>query len=105
MNNEVRGKGQRPRSLVAGGAGLIGSHLCERLVAEGHEVICLDSLLTGSRSTVVYEPLPADDPVRRRPDISKAVAVLRWQPKVSRQEGIKRVILFFQAKLEALCKC
>jgi len=42
--------------------------------------------------------------LRRRPDISKAVAVLRWQPKVSRQEGIKRVILFFQAKLEALCK-
>ena len=60
--------------------------------------------LTGSRSTVVYEPLPADDPGHRRPDISKAVAVLRWQPKVSRQEGIKRVILFFQAKLEALCR-
>ena len=60
--------------------------------------------LTGSRSTVVYEPLPADDPGCRRPDISKAVAVLRWQPKVSRQEGIKRVIVFFQAKLEALCK-
>ncbi len=37
----------RPRSLVTGGAGFIGSHLCDRLIAEGHEVICLDSLLTG----------------------------------------------------------
>ena len=39
---------RRPRSLVTGGAGFLGSHLCDRLIAEGHEVICLDSLLTGS---------------------------------------------------------
>ncbi|MFB3922539.1 MAG: UDP-glucuronic acid decarboxylase family protein [Terriglobia bacterium] len=36
-----------PRSLVTGGAGFLGSHLCDRLIQEGHEVICLDNLLTG----------------------------------------------------------
>ncbi len=59
--------------------------------------------LTGSKSTIVFQPLPTDDPVRRRPDISKAMAVLGWRPKVSRREGIERVIPFFKAKLEALC--
>ncbi len=38
--------------LVAGGAGFIGSHLCERLVKEGHRVICLDNLYTGSEDNI-----------------------------------------------------
>jgi dTDP-glucose 4,6-dehydratase len=59
--------------------------------------------LTGSKSTIVFQSLPTDDPVRRQPDISKAIAALGWQPKVSRREGIERVIPFFKAKLEALC--
>jgi UDP-glucuronate decarboxylase len=42
------------RCLVAGGAGFVGSHLCTRLVEEGHDVICLDSLLTGERSNVAH---------------------------------------------------
>ena len=40
------------RALVAGGAGFLGSHLCARLLADGMEVVCLDSLLTGSRANL-----------------------------------------------------
>ena len=42
------------RYLVAGGAGFIGSHVCERLTREGHDVVCLDNLLTGRRSNVIH---------------------------------------------------
>ncbi|MBC8121124.1 MAG: SDR family oxidoreductase [Gemmatimonadaceae bacterium] len=42
------------RVLVTGGAGFIGSHLCERLLAQGHEVLCLDNFFTGSRSNVIH---------------------------------------------------
>jgi nucleoside-diphosphate-sugar epimerase len=39
------------RTVVTGGAGFLGSHLCERLLGEGHEVIALDNFLTGGRTT------------------------------------------------------
>ncbi len=42
----------RKKILVTGGAGFIGSHLCRRLLAEGHDVICLDSLFTGSKDNI-----------------------------------------------------
>jgi dTDP-glucose 4,6-dehydratase len=41
-----------PRALITGGAGFLGSHLCERLIGDGWEVVCLDSLLTGSKENV-----------------------------------------------------
>jgi dTDP-glucose 4,6-dehydratase len=41
-------------TLITGGAGFLGSHLCERLLGEGHEVICLDNFLTGSRANVAH---------------------------------------------------
>ncbi len=47
------------RTLITGGAGFIGSHLCERFLAEGHEVICVDNLITGSLGNV--EHLRAND--------------------------------------------
>lgn len=42
------------RVLVTGGAGFIGSHLCERLLDDGHEVICLDNFFTGRRQHVAH---------------------------------------------------
>jgi len=42
------------RILVTGGAGFIGSHLCERLLGEGHDVICLDNFFTGSKSNIIH---------------------------------------------------
>lgn len=52
--------------------------------------------LTGSASTIEKHPLPADDPVRRRPDISVAKATLGWEPKVPLEEGLKKAIAYFK---------
>lgn len=43
-----------PRTLITGGAGFLGSHLCDRLIEEGHEVICLDNLITGRMDNVTH---------------------------------------------------
>jgi dTDP-glucose 4,6-dehydratase len=43
-----------PRSLITGGAGFLGSHLCERLLLEGHQVICIDNLITGSAENIAH---------------------------------------------------
>jgi UDP-glucuronate decarboxylase len=54
--------------------------------------------IAGSKSTVgTGKPLPADDPARRRPDISLAKAKLDWQPKVALDEGLKRTIEWFRS--------
>ena len=47
-----------PRTMVTGGAGFIGSHLCERLIAEGHEVIAIDNLITGSEKNIEHIKSP-----------------------------------------------
>jgi dTDP-glucose 4,6-dehydratase len=52
--------------------------------------------LTGSKSKVIYTPLPTDDPKQRRPDITKAKAILGWEPKVSRSEGLKLTLEYFK---------
>jgi dTDP-glucose 4,6-dehydratase len=43
-----------PRTLITGGAGFLGSHICDRLIQEGHEVICLDNLITGRMENVAH---------------------------------------------------
>ncbi len=45
---------RKPRALVTGGAGFLGSHLCERLLSEGYRVLCMDNLITGSYETVAH---------------------------------------------------
>jgi UDP-glucuronate decarboxylase len=50
----------------------------------------------GSTSKIAHKPLPADDPKQRRPDISKARAVLDWEPKVPLEEGLVRTIAYFR---------
>ncbi len=52
--------------------------------------------LTGSKSKVIYTPLPTDDPKQRRPDITKAKEILGWSPKVSRSEGLKLTLEYFK---------
>lgn len=55
--------------------------------------------LTGSKSRIVYKPLPEDDPQQRKPDISKAKKLLKWQPTVGLQEGLIRTINWFKQNL------
>ena len=52
--------------------------------------------LTGSRSKIVFQTLPYDDPHQRRPDISLAKEKLDWEPKVSLEEGLKKTIAYFK---------
>lgn len=53
--------------------------------------------LVGSKSTIVFHPLPADDPRQRRPDIMRAEALLGWRPAIARAEGLRRVLPYFRA--------
>ena len=52
--------------------------------------------LTGTKQKVVYKDLPIDDPKQRRPDITKAIEILGWQPKINREEGLKRTYAYFK---------
>ena len=55
--------------------------------------------LTGSRSEIVRRPLPENDPMQRRPDISRAKALLDWTPTIPLEEGLQRTIAYFEALL------
>jgi dTDP-glucose 4,6-dehydratase len=55
--------------------------------------------LTGSQSKVVYRPLPEDDPMQRRPDITKARELLGWEPTVGLRDGLIRTIDWFKKSL------
>jgi len=54
--------------------------------------------LMDSNAQIVFEPLPDDDPRKRRPDISKAKRVLDWAPKVSLEEGLRETVEYFKVK-------
>jgi dTDP-glucose 4,6-dehydratase len=63
---------------------------CARLVLE----------VTGSSSKIEYEPLPQDDPTRRRPDITRASSLLGWKPTVDLRSGLDRSIEYFRQALQ-----
>lgn len=52
--------------------------------------------LTGSKSRIVFEPIPKDDPFKRKPDISKAKKILGWAPKVKIEDGLRSTIEYFR---------
>lgn len=55
--------------------------------------------LTGSKSKIIFKPLPKDDPKRRRPDITLAKEKLSWEPKTSLEEGLQKTIEYFEKLL------
>jgi dTDP-glucose 4,6-dehydratase len=57
--------------------------------------------LTGTQQKIIFKPLPQDDPLQRKPDIRLAKALLDWEPKVSRAEGLKAVFNYFKSLPEA----
>lgn len=64
-------------------------HECAREILEA----------TGSKSEIVFLPLPTDDPTRRRPDIEKARTLLGWEPKVKLREGLERSLQYFRSSI------
>jgi UDP-glucuronate decarboxylase len=62
--------------------------LAERIVA-----------MTGSRSKLAFEPLPSDDPLQRRPDISLAKSTLGWEPSTRLEDGLGKTIAYFEQRL------
>jgi dTDP-glucose 4,6-dehydratase len=57
--------------------------------------------MTGSKSKIIYKPLPTDDPKQRRPDITRARTLLKWEPKVQLEEGLVKTIEYFRTKVGA----
>jgi dTDP-glucose 4,6-dehydratase len=53
--------------------------------------------LTGNEVKIIFKPLPADDPKQRQPDITKAMNILGWEPKVGRREGLQKTYAYFQS--------
>ena len=55
--------------------------------------------MTGSKSKIIYKPLPTDDPKQRKPDITRARTLLHWEPKVQLEEGLIKTIEYFRTKV------
>lgn len=73
-------------------------------IGNPHEITILEfaervRALVGSKEPITFRPLPQDDPKQRCPDIAKARRVLKWEPKVHLEEGLKRTYDYFQKKV------
>jgi UDP-glucuronate decarboxylase len=109
----VYGKGNQTRSFcyvddqVEGFIRLMISNVCVTgpvYVGNPHEFTMLELAekvirLTGTKSKIIYKPLPSDDPMQRRPDISLAKQLLDWEPKVELEEGLLKTIEYFKKKV------
>jgi dTDP-glucose 4,6-dehydratase len=51
----------------------------------------------GINNTIVFEPLPVNDPIKRKPDIAKAMKILNWQPLISRKKGLENTFNYFKS--------
>ena len=61
------------------------------------ELVRLVVKLTNAKGKIIFKPLPLDDPKQRRPNIAKAKRILKWQPKIKLEEGLKQTIEWFKA--------
>ena len=107
----VFGDGTQTRSftyvsdLIAGIIALMESKVTEPVnIGNPHEVTIEEIArtiieLTGSKSRIIYNPLPVDDPQQRQPDISRARRLLHWEPTVELREGLESTIGYFKDKL------
>ena len=105
----VYGEGQQTRSfcyvddLVEGIFRLLHADFSEPVnIGNPSEITVLQlaqeiiALVAGTKSQIIYEDLPQDDPRRRKPDITRARVLLGWEPKVDRSEGLRRSLEYFQ---------
>ena len=108
----VYGKGDQTRSfcyvtdLVDGIYRLLHSEYNEPVnIGNPSEITVLEcakeiiAMVPGTKSVIAYEPLPQDDPRRRRPDITKAQTLLGWNPTIERSEGFARTLDYFRTVL------
>ena len=116
LNDEpltVFGDGKQTRSLcyvsdlVAGINAVMESDFHEPInLGNPEELTILDiakevlALIPGSKSTITHQPMPPDDPKVRKPDITRAKQILGWTPKVSRRDGLAKMIEFYRAQLK-----
>ena len=85
---------------------MVKGHDCSGPVKLGnpHELTILEIAekiiaMTGSKSKLVFEPLPVDDPRRRQPDITFASKALDWSPKIDLETGLEKTISYFRDRL------
>ena len=57
--------------------------------------------MTGSDSPIIFKPLPQDDPLQRRPDITRAKRLLGWEPRTDLETGLQLSLEYFRSTLEA----
>ena len=109
----IFGTGKQTRSfcyvsdLVEGVIRLLESNVNDPVnIGNPHEMTIEDIArtiirLTGSKSRIVYRPLPEDDPKVRQPDITRARTLLHWEPKVGLEEGLTKTLEYFRGKVAA----